>query len=249
MDKIPDFNDFNRCALETATTKARQITAFLYYRSKYSGGTATLAELKEDFKTAKLGNLDGTFVRATFKKDPRVRRVGKDKWLIPADRFILIEAELDLSKCLPETVPLVKAKTVRVKKHIKDFIFIDKVRIQQLGKIQSKDYDLTRLIQMCHEINDNASNNNWISVILLVRAVLDHVPPIFGFTTFIEVTNNFSATKSVKSSLLHLQNSSRAIADSHLHTTIRKKETLPTKTQVNFSNDLDVLFSEIVRIL
>ena len=54
---------------------------------------------------------------------------------------------------------------------------------------------------------------------------------------------------SFKSSMANLDNSSRKIADRHLHTHVRKKETLPTLKQVDFSNDLDVLLSEIVRIL
>jgi len=49
--------------------------------------------------------------------------------------------------------------------------------------------------------------------------------------------------------MAHLENSARRIADAHLHTQIRARETLPTATQVNFSNDLDVLLAEIVRIL
>jgi hypothetical protein len=46
----------------------------------------------------------------------------------------------------------------------------------------------------------------------------------------------------------HLDNSSRSIADAHLHTQIRSKESLPTQTQVNFTNDVDVLLGEIIRI-
>lgn len=249
MDKIPDLNFFSACLLETATTKARQITGFLYYRSKYLGSPATLAELREDFEFAKLGSLDGTLVRTTLKNDRRVRKVKKDKWLIPADRFVLIEAELDLSRCVVEAPSVKKNKTVAKRKRKNNYSFVDKVRIQELNEIKNDNYDVTRLIQMCHEINDNVSNDNWISTILLVRAVLDHVPPIFGFSTFTEVSNNFSTTKSIKVSLQHLQKSSRTIADSHLHTPIRKKETLPTKTQVNFSNDLDVLLAEIICLL
>jgi hypothetical protein len=44
-----------------------------------------------------------------------------------------------------------------------------------------------------------------------------------------------------------LEQSSRNSADQHLHCQIRKAETIPNATQVNFSNDLDVLLSEIVR--
>ena len=49
--------------------------------------------------------------------------------------------------------------------------------------------------------------------------------------------------------MIHLDTSSRKIANAHLHTQIRKKEILPNQTQVDFSNDIDVLLSEIVRIL
>ena len=46
----------------------------------------------------------------------------------------------------------------------------------------------------------------------------------------------------------HLENAARKVADAHLHTQIRKSETLPTAQQVNFASGLDVLLSEIVRI-
>lgn len=49
--------------------------------------------------------------------------------------------------------------------------------------------------------------------------------------------------------MIHLDKSLRKIADSFLHTQIRKKETIPNATQVDFRRDLDVLLGEIVRIL
>lgn len=126
--------------------------------------------------------------------------------------------------------------------------YVDLSRIEELKKIQSKDFDLTRLVQQCEELNDASNKGNPYSVILLVRAIIDHVPPIFGKGNFQEVTNNYGP-KSFKESIERLDKSSRKIADSGLHQQIRKKETLPNKTQVNFSNDLDVLLAEIVRIL
>jgi hypothetical protein len=83
---------------------------------------------------------------------------------------------------------------------------------------------------------------------MLTRALMDHVPPIFGQSTFEGIANNYSGTKSFKDSMRHLQGSSRSIANAHLHTPIRRSESLPTSTQVNFRQDLDVLLSEIVRI-
>lgn len=126
--------------------------------------------------------------------------------------------------------------------------FVDIARLAELRALPIGKYDLARFLRICEEVNDNFSRGNYISTILLVRVLLDHVPPIFGFSTFAEVANNYGS-KSTKASLQHLENSSRKIADGNLHTAIRLNEVLPTPTQVNFSQDLDVLLGEIVRIL
>ena len=126
--------------------------------------------------------------------------------------------------------------------------YVDPSRIEELKKIQSMDFDLTRLTHQCEELNDASNKGNPYSVILLVRAIIDHIPPIFQKGNFQEVANNYGP-KSFKESMERLDKSSRKIADSGLHQQIRRKETLPNKTQVNFSNDLDVLLAEIVRIL
>jgi len=128
-------------------------------------------------------------------------------------------------------------------------MYIDETRIQELLDISNESYDLSKLIQILREINTCYKKNCYISVILLIRALIDHVSPIFGCNKFSEVANNYKGSKSFKESMLNLENSSRKIADQHLHCQIRKSETLPNKTQVNFSNDTDVLLSEIIRIL
>ncbi|MDP2721307.1 MAG: hypothetical protein Q8O72_01005 [Bacteroidales bacterium] len=125
--------------------------------------------------------------------------------------------------------------------------YIDISRLDELKIISSKNFDLTRLIRYCEELNIVAKNNCDYSTIMLVRAILDHIPPIFVKKKFIEVAN--SSPKSIKESLLNLENSSRKIADTALHLQIRQKEVLPNKTQINYKNDLDVLISEIVRLL
>lgn len=137
----------------------------------------------------------------------------------------------------------------RDKKFSKNDNFIDSNRLRGLKKISSANFDLSRLLRMCGELNDNFLRKNYISSILLIRAILDHIPPIFGFKTFFEVTNNSKCEKSIKDSFQHLESSSRKIADGYLHIPIRKKETLPTYTQVKFTQDLDVLLGEIIRIL
>ncbi|MBC8554681.1 MAG: hypothetical protein H8D23_34145 [Candidatus Brocadiales bacterium] len=126
--------------------------------------------------------------------------------------------------------------------------FVDKDRITELRAITSQTFDLAKLIRLSDELNVCYANECYMAVTMLARTVLDHVPPIFGYTKFEEVANNYQG-KSFKKSMLNLQNSLRNIADAYLHLPIRKKETLPNKTQVNFANDFDVLLAEIVRVL
>ncbi len=129
------------------------------------------------------------------------------------------------------------------------FHFVDRNRISELKLIQTDNYDLSKLIQLCNEIDFCFRNECFLAVAALIRAILDHIPPIFGFKKFSQVANNYRGPKSFKESMQHLENSARKIGDAHLHTQIREKEILPTATQVNFANDLDVLLAEIVRIL
>jgi hypothetical protein len=129
-----------------------------------------------------------------------------------------------------------------------DDYYVDKSRIQELKSISTK-FDLSKLTKILEEMNVCSQKQCYISLITLTRALLDHVPPVFSCSKFSEVSNNYRGNKSFKDSMLHLENSSRKIADQHLHSQIRQKESLPNKTQVNFSNDIDVLLSEIVRIL
>lgn len=127
-------------------------------------------------------------------------------------------------------------------------MYIDKSRIEELENVTKKDFDLSKLIRMLEEMNICYQNSCYFGVILLARAIMDHVPPIFGYSKFSEVANNYKGSKSFKESMKHLEESCRKIADQHLHCQIRKSEVLPNKTQIDFKNDIDVLLAEIVRI-
>lgn len=253
MENKPDFLAFGRCAIETADTLAKRALVFVYFRSRFTEEGAKLDDVRLDFRTLGLTVPSPGRLRQILSKDRRTKRVAKDTWIIPADRFFDVESEFELDRCMPKEAPVKKASPsggAKVKKPLRrGGDFIDKERMRELRKIVSPDYDLSRLVRICEEINSNFSTKNYISTILLVRTLLDHVAPIFGFKTFTEVSNSFKGSKSLKDSLQHLENSSRKIADGHLHTPIRKKEVLPTAAQVNFSQDLDVLLGEIVRIL
>ena len=126
--------------------------------------------------------------------------------------------------------------------------FIDPDRLNELKSINNKDFDLNRLIRFCEELDHAFLFENYLSVGMLIRAIIDHIPPLFGCKNFSEVSNNYNGSKSFKKSMEHLNVSLRNISDSYLHTHIRKKEVLPNKTQIDFSRDMDVLLSEVIRI-
>jgi hypothetical protein len=127
--------------------------------------------------------------------------------------------------------------------------YIHSSRIDDLRNLKQDSYDMSRLIRMCEELNVCYANQAWLATGMIVRALLDHVPPIFDKQSFAEVADDHSAGKSFRQRMRHLENSSRKIADSFLHTRIRKHESLPTQAQVNLKNDLDALLQEVVRIL
>ena len=105
-------------------------------------------------------------------------------------------------------------------------------------------------MQLCKELNQVSTVANILSPSLLVRAIIDHIPPVFECKNFSEVANCYKGgTKSFKKSMITLDNSLRNIADNTIHSQIRKKEVLPTSLQSDFTPELDLLLSEIFRIL
>ena len=128
-------------------------------------------------------------------------------------------------------------------------LFVDPITLDELRAIKSPNFDLDKLIRLCEELNICYSNECYLATAMIGRAILDHVPPIFGVSWFKEVCSNYKGGTSFKGSTQSLENSLRNIADHHLHERIRNKESLPTKAQVTFSADLDVLLAEIVRLL
>jgi hypothetical protein len=126
--------------------------------------------------------------------------------------------------------------------------YVDPDRINELKALPSPSFDLSRLIRMCEELNVCFAGECYLAMIMHTRAIIDHVPPIFGCKSFAEVTSNYGGGKSFKEAMVTLDTASRKIADHYLHSQIRKSEALPNATQVDFSNALDLLLAEIGRV-
>ncbi len=178
-----------------------------------------------------------------------VRSLGGSGWVKVAPTSMGVEAKITTEgKAYYESL-LAKSKVqVNESEEVLRSIpeFVNHQRIQELEQLNHPDFDFTRLVQYCHELNDNYESENYLSVAMIGRSIINHIPPVFGFSTFNEVANNYGRP-SFKKNMLHLNNSMKNIAESFLHDTIRKRESLPNATTVNFWQDLDVLLAEVVR--
>ncbi len=238
------------------------------YHIKFSlrlGGEAKLdmeeAELQERFvfpylngedimiNGKKLGNSDITRVKIVRTDDPLKDKVQaleqiesrkpKRMFATPVIYKVIDEIKDDVTDNFLNKLP---------KRHTseKDYVNVD--RIEELKNCKKDNFELLKLIRICEELNSNWRENNYISVIALVRTILHHVPPLFGFTNFEQVANNYNGGISFKKAMLNLLNSSKNIADHHLHSQAQKNEVLPNNSQVDFKSELDFLLAEIVKL-
>ena len=129
-------------------------------------------------------------------------------------------AKLKLLSLLPRRMTIRNKKHLTVKTGSKDYIA--KGRLQDLKAVKNNRFDFSKLIKLCQELDLAFSNRSYLSVAMLTRAILDHVPPVFGCKNFSEVANNYSS-KSFKDSMLNLNNSSKRISDLHVNTQLRKR--------------------------
>jgi hypothetical protein len=77
--------------------------------------------------------------------------------------------------------------------------FLDQETMSKLKSAKLPAFDLTKVIRFCEELNDSYRRANYLSCALIIRALMNHVPPIFGVQTFAQVVA--SSGKSVKAIL------------------------------------------------
>lgn len=129
--------------------------------------------------------------------------------------------------------------------------YVDQARIKELKALKPSNFDLKKLIALCNELNVAHREELILTKALLVRTICNHVPPLFGYQKFSEVANNYTSkgnSKSFKELMQKLEETSRKVADSIAHSIATAKESLPTNTQVNFSQELDFLLQEVCKI-
>lgn len=121
---------------------------------------------------------------------------------------------------------------------------VDPAVVNRLETLKSSSYDVTSLVRICREISSSYSHGNVLAVALLMRTVLNHVPPVFGQDTFGQVVANVG--RSLKDSFDHLENGLRKIADFHTHRKIAAVESYPSASQVEpFKPQFELLLQQV----
>lgn len=98
--------------------------------------------------------------------------------------------------------------------------------------------DVTKLLRLIDELNDNFARGNAYATHALLRAILDHIPPMLGCASFAAVASNYQWSRTDKGYIRKLLDF-RLQADDALHRQISRKpdllslDDMPSRTWVN----------------
>jgi hypothetical protein len=163
--------------------------------------------------------------------------------------FSCVSACTEEEEYRDDGTPYLVKRSTHYPEYMESDVYVDQKRIIQVSSIQSKKYDASRLTQTLKELNLAYKHKCYISCLILIRSIIDHVPPVFGVGNFNQLANNYTGGgKSFKQSMQRLENTCRKLADGCLHNPIRKNESVPTRKQVEFRADIDALLAELVRV-
>ncbi|VVO40491.1 hypothetical protein PS833_05773 [Pseudomonas fluorescens] len=162
-------------------------------------------------------------------------------------RVARMTAELEAEAAAKEPPRLADSRASSASSE-RESCYVNLNRIEAIRKFPAGSFDYRRLIRLLEELNLVYRSEAYMATAMLIRAITDHVPSLFGVRVFSEVASNYSCSKSFKGQMQNLHSSLRHVADSHLHTQIRRNEDLPTEHQVDFKSALDALLGEIIRI-
>lgn len=103
-----------------------------------------------------------------------------------------------------------------------------------------------KLLEHCTSINNSYKKQNYTTVAIVIRGVLDYVPTIFGFANTAQVYSAPNGKRTFKNALQQLDQASRNLADDGLHSPARKDETLKVSklTVDNLQGNLAIVLSE-----
>ena len=129
--------------------------------------------------------------------------------------------------------------------------FIEKERIDEIRNIQSPKFDTKKLLKILEEINDASVKWNFITIGVLCRVFIDHIPPIFwNAKNFWQVIAELRVKndRSLKEIFETIQNF-KPISDLILHEQISQTVTLPNESILSIKPQFDRLLQEVIKKL
>lgn len=159
------------------------------------------------------------------------------------DIYAVYDLNIDLQVVLDDLKELLSEPSTKLK--VLQNEYIDSVLIETLEELHNERYDLTKVVEFSKEINGTFSSGYYLATSLLIRALLNHVPPIFGYEKFSQIVAQSSRSR--KDLFRPLDEIARDVADLHSHDLIRHKEHIPTDKQLEpFKANLEFLLQEII---
>ena len=120
--------------------------------------------------------------------------------------------------------------------------------VERLQDVHSGRFDIAFLVRLCEEINSCFAHGNIVATALMMRTVLNYVPPVFGHNNFKEVAAH--SKRSHRDNFVHLENGLRKIADSLGHGTIANSSVYPSTSQVApYKPQFEMLLNQVCDIL
>ncbi|MFE5300660.1 hypothetical protein [Streptomyces sp. NPDC056632] len=111
-------------------------------------------------------------------------------------------------------------------------------------------WKVDKLLALCTELNDSYASGNAYACAALLRAVLDHIPPVFGHKDFKQVAaqHTFTVQRTDKAHAQKLA-SFKDIADDALHRPISANILLITMNDIPEPTRLRAVLHELVTVL
>lgn len=146
-------------------------------------------------------------------------------------------------------VPTVVAASVAPTPAASSAVYIHEPLIEELEqKRKSTSWHLDKLLGLLRELNDNHEAGNPYACAALLRAVLDHVPPVFGMKNFDEVASSYAWTTTDKAYMKKLAEF-RKTADDVLHRQIRRSADVLSMHDLPLPSYVNALLRECVNKL
>lgn len=178
---------------------------------------------------------------------PEVERLRLNSVEVEIDNiYSAYEARAEIDALLPDIeAALQRSEDVDVAIGANRWI-VDPNLITKLAQMSSNAIDFDFLSCLCKEINSCFAHGNIVATLLLMRTVLNYVPPVFGYDAFKQVVAQ--SGRSLKESFGHLEDGLRKIADFHTHRRLTYGDLYPTMAQVEpYKPQFELLLQEVMK--